>query len=127
MVLNISIENVLFTDPNHHFNWSIVLLPLLVLLYSIVFFKLCKKNREKMEPIHILEFANFIAMVIWGLFNVFGLGMFQKFLKPWSPVCFIMNFIGLVARFSIHITISLCQVERFLFLYWSLTYKGNSR
>ena len=93
---NLSLENVLYPDDHQRFNWSLVIFPLLSILYFYVLWKLLSK--ENREPTHIFDLANFIVTIVWGCCNGFGLGMFQKLLSPWSPVCVVMNFIGLVSR-----------------------------
>ena len=108
---------------NDSLNWSNILVPILVVLYSLVFAKIYKRHKYKLEPVHIFEMKCYIDLYILGIFGDFGFGSLKKYFLDNATLCFIINGVEIISRFSLHADTIVANIDRFLTLYWNAEYK----
>ena len=104
-------------------NWNIIICLPLAGLYLVVLGNIYKTHRYSLEPIHIFE-LNILASAALFIINnsIFG---FDPLFESDHYFCAIGHFLGVYNTFSLYIGIISSQLDRFLALYWNVSYKGR--
>ena len=104
-------------------NWNNIICLPLALLYLVVMGNIYRTHRYSLEPIHIFE-LNILASAALLIINnsIFG---FDRLFEPDHYFCAIGHFFGVFNTFSFYIGIISSQADRFLALYWNVSYKGR--
>ena len=105
-------------------NQSIYLIldPILNLLYFSILGHLCKKYKNKLEPVHIFELNTLVDKCL-VMFNLALRHFIGGQLGHESWFCKISNIIEFSSRLSFYLDICWTQIDRFLALYWNIEYK----
>ena len=104
-------------------NWNILICLPLGLLYLVVMGSIYRTHRYTLEPIHIFE-LNILASAALLIINNSLYG-FDPLFESDHYFCGIVHFFGVYNTFSFYIGIISSQVDRFLALYWNVSYKGR--
>ena len=104
-------------------NWNIIICLPLAVLYLVVMGNIYRTHRYSLEPIHIFE-LNILASAALLIINnsIFG---FDILFESDHYFCAVGHFCGVYNTFSFYIGIISSQVDRFLGLYWNVSYKGR--
>ena len=107
---------------NQNIKSFIALDSILNLIYISIIFHLFKTYRNRMEPVHILEINTvvdqFIIIGSLALSHIIGSRLGDD-----SWVCKMISVVSFAARWSFYLGICWTQVDRFLTLYWNISYK----
>ena len=103
--------------------WNIIICLPLAVLYLVVMANIYRTHRYSLEPIHIFE-LNILASAALFIINnsIFGFDILFEFDHYF---CAIGHFFGVYNTLSFYIGIISSQVDRFLALYWNVSYKGR--
>ena len=104
-------------------NWNFIICLPLACLYLVVTRNIFKTHRYSFEPLHIFE-LNILASAALLLINnsLFG---FDPHIDSDHFYCGVVHFLGLYNKFSFYFGIISSQLDRFLALYWNVSYKGR--
>ena len=92
------------------------------LLYFAIIWYLYNKYKDRMEPVHILEINKLVdqvnTMVFLALLHLLGGKLGEE-----SWLCKMINIFLFASIWSYYLGFLLTQVDRFLALYWNISYK----
>ena len=120
---NVNNSHSYFVDILTEQNWNLFICLPLAFLYLVVTGNIWKIHRYSLEPIHIFE-LNILASAALLFINnsLFG---FDPHFHSINFYCGVVHFLDLYNKFSFYIGIISSQLDRFLALYWNVSYKGR--
>ena len=91
-------------------------------VYSLVAAQVYRRRRYSLEPIHIFEMNTLVSISVYCLCTVLK----SIFILHSSLVlCSVSVWLTYYARLNIFSGVMMSQLDRFLALYWHLSYKGR--
>ena len=115
--MNLSIE-VEITAAK--WRWSYLSDPLLITVYGLCLVVLGLRHRNNIKAVHILELNTLLDLTVGVICH--GLQNFDFYLQG-DLYCIIIHTIKQWAKFSFYADFSLGEIDKFLSLYWSYSYK----
>ena len=95
----------------------------LILLYINAIYKIYQKNKFVLEPIHIFELNILVDMMV-GM-AVRCLTIYDIHFERVSFICNINHWVVLYTFYISYTDVIIAQIDRFLSLYWNLSYKAK--
>lgn len=126
MMLNLGLMFI-EVDSGHimNYNWSSIIFPFLLSFYLYMLGKLYLKHKNRFEPVHVFELSSLLSITVYIMSSDFGLGNFSKYFPNGSLYCILLNYLQYCSRLSLFADLSASQLDRFLALYWSSSYKSR--
>ena len=104
--------------------WSLWMDPVLITAYLGFLVGLSLRHRHNIEAVHILELNTLLDITVFTIFK--GLQNFDSFLLniiEGDSFCIFIHAVKQWAKFSFFADFSLGEIDKFLSLYWSTSYK----
>ena len=103
--------------------WKMMICLPLALLYLVVMGNMFKSHRYSLEPIHIFELNIMVSAALLIINN--SLYGFDQYFEEGDYFCAIVHFSGIYNEISFYMGVLSSQADRFLALYWNVSYKGR--